>query len=77
VLRLLCRFDDSRLVEIPFVVDIELAEGILQSKDFSLLELRIFPAQRQLAAMEARRGSQKLSATYRWSLITFMAEPSK
>jgi hypothetical protein len=42
--RLLRRLDHGRLVEIALVVDVEFAEGILQPKDFSLLELGIFPS---------------------------------
>jgi hypothetical protein len=38
------RLDSRSFVDISFVVDIELAEGILQAKDLVLLELRILPA---------------------------------
>ena len=44
VLRLLGRLDDGGLVEVALVVDVELAEGILQSEDLALLELGVFPA---------------------------------
>jgi hypothetical protein len=44
VLRLLRRLDDRGLVEIALVVQVELAEGILQPEDLALLELRVFPA---------------------------------
>jgi hypothetical protein len=60
VLRLLRRFDHGCLVEIAFVVDVELAEGILQAKDLALLELRVFPARNALlAATEADRVAWK------------------
>jgi len=41
VLGLLGRLDDSRLIEVALVVDIELTEGILQAKDLALLELGV------------------------------------
>jgi hypothetical protein len=41
--RLLRGLDDGGLVEIALVVDVELAEGILQPEDLALLELRVFP----------------------------------
>jgi len=44
VFGVLGRFDDGRFVEIALVVDVQLAEGVLQAEDFRLLELRIFPA---------------------------------
>ena len=40
---LLRRLDDRRLLYVSLVVDIELAEGILQSEDLRLLELGVFP----------------------------------
>jgi hypothetical protein len=51
VLCLLGGLNDGRLVEIPFVVDVELAEGILQAKDLALLELGV---------LSARNGCQAL-----------------
>jgi hypothetical protein len=44
VLRLLRGLDDGGLVEVALVVDVELAEGVLQAKDFALLELGVFSA---------------------------------
>lgn len=41
---LLGRFDDGSFVEVALVVDIELAEGILEPEDLRLLELGIFSA---------------------------------
>jgi hypothetical protein len=43
VLGLLGGLDYCRLVEVAFVVDIELAKGILQTEDLALLELGVFP----------------------------------
>jgi hypothetical protein len=42
VLRLLRGLDDGALVEVALVVDVELAEGVLQAKDLALLELGVF-----------------------------------
>lgn len=44
VLRLLGGLDDGRLVEVALVVDVELAEGVLQTKDLALLELGVLSA---------------------------------
>jgi len=39
---LLGRFDHSSLVEVVFVVNVELAKGVLESENLSLLELGVF-----------------------------------
>lgn len=44
VFRLLGRLDDRGLVEVTLVVEIKLAEGILQAENLALLELGVFPA---------------------------------
>jgi hypothetical protein len=44
VLRLLRGLDDGALVEVALVVEVELAEGVLQPENLALLELRVFPA---------------------------------
>jgi hypothetical protein len=60
VLRLLRRLDDCALVEVALVVNVELAEGVLQAKDLALLELGVFPARNAwLAAVEADGGAWK------------------
>jgi hypothetical protein len=41
-------FDGSSLVNVPLVVNIELAEGVGEAKDVVLLELRKFPAREML-----------------------------
>jgi hypothetical protein len=41
--------DCSSFVNVSFVVDVELAEGILQAEDLVLLELRVFPALRRVS----------------------------
>lgn len=41
---LLRGLDSSSLVDIAFVVHVQLAESIRQAKDVALLQLRIFPA---------------------------------
>jgi hypothetical protein len=51
VLRLLRRLDHRGLVQVALVVNVELAEGILQAKDLPLLELRVFPARNALLAI--------------------------
>jgi hypothetical protein len=54
VLRLLGGLDDCALVEVALVVNVELAEGILQAKDLALLELGVFPVRNGvLATVEA------------------------
>jgi hypothetical protein len=44
VLCLLGGLDDGRLVEVALIVDVELAEGVLQAKDLALLELGVLSA---------------------------------
>jgi hypothetical protein len=60
MLRVLRRLDHRRLVEIALVVDIELAEGILQAKDLALLELRVFPWRMVLASLREDKGGAYL-----------------
>lgn len=58
MLRLLCGLDDCRFVEVALVVDIELAESILQAEDLALLELGILPVCNiMLATVEAGGGT--------------------
>lgn len=60
VLRLLRRLDHRRLVEVALVVNVELAEGILQAKNLALLELGVFSVRNTwLVAVEARGGAWK------------------
>jgi hypothetical protein len=60
VFRLLGCLDDGALVEVALVVDVELAEGILQSKDLALLDLGVFPVRNAwLAAVETDGGASK------------------
>lgn len=60
MLRLLRRFDHGRLVKVALVVNIELAEGVLQPEDLALLELGVFPAcDVWLATMEPDGGAWK------------------
>jgi hypothetical protein len=74
VLRLLRCLDHRRLVEIALVVNVELAESILQAKDLALLELGVFPVRKALlAVMEAHGVAWKTRATYFCSLMIFMA----
>lgn len=40
--RRLRRFYDGSLIDVALVIDVQLAKGILQTKDVLLLELRIF-----------------------------------
>jgi hypothetical protein len=55
VLRLLRRLDHGALVEIALVVNVQLAEGVLQAKDLALLELGVLSARNaSLAAVEGR-----------------------
>lgn len=55
MLRLLRRLDHGSLVEVALVVNVELAEGILQAEYLALLELGVFSARNALlAAVEAR-----------------------
>jgi hypothetical protein len=74
VLRLLGALDDGALVEVALVVDVELAEGILQAKDLALLELGVFPVRNGLlATVEASGCREKGGApTYFCSLMMFM-----
>lgn len=57
MLRLLGRLDDGRLVNVALVVDVELAEGILQAKDLALLELGILSARNGSSVTVEPRGS--------------------
>jgi hypothetical protein len=55
VLRLLRRLDHGALVEIALIVNVQLAEGILQPKDLALLELGVLSVRNaSLAAVEGR-----------------------
>ena len=74
MLRLLCRLNDGALVDVALVVNVELAEGILQPEDLALLELRVFPARNALlAAVEAGGGAWKYAdATHFCSLMMFI-----
>jgi hypothetical protein len=70
VLRLLRRLDHRSFVEIALVVNVELAEGILQPKDLPLLELRVFPMRKPLLAIvEADGDASKMPRP----LLTFAA----
>jgi hypothetical protein len=42
-LALLDRTDGASFIQVALVVDVQLAEGILQREDIRLLELRVFP----------------------------------
>ena len=67
--------DDSSLVEVALVIDIEFAECLLQAEDLTLLELGILPVCNvMLATVEASGGAGKrvARATYFCSLIMFM-----
>jgi len=68
VLRLLRGLDDGALVEVALVVEVELAEGVLQPEDLALLELRVFPA--PLAWRKAKRRTWR--GTHFCSLMMFM-----
>lgn len=75
MLRLLGGLDDGALLEVALVVDVELAEGVLQPEDLALLELGVLPARNALlAAVEARGGAWKYAdaTTYFCSLMIFM-----
>jgi hypothetical protein len=50
------RLDHRRLVEVALVVNVELAEGILQPKDLTLLELGIFSTRNALLAVMETHG---------------------
>lgn len=75
VLRLLRRLDDGRFVKVALVVDVELAEGILQPEDLALLELRVLPALLPSASQDGliARSSVERRGAYFCSLMTFMA----
>jgi hypothetical protein len=75
VLGLLRRLDDGALVEVALVVNVELAEGILQAKDLALLKLGILSARNAwLANRRSRRARiEDAGATYFCSLMIFMA----
>jgi len=47
----LSSLDDGRFVNVSFVVDIELAKGILETENIGLVKLRIFPGGGQVLAM--------------------------
>lgn len=51
MLCLLGGLDDGRLVEVAFVVNVELPEGILQAKDLALLELGVLSARNACQAL--------------------------
>lgn len=74
VLRLLGGLDHRGLVEIALVVDIELAKGILQAKDLTLLELGVLPVRNALLATVEPGGcvSNRRDTAYFWSLIMFI-----
>jgi hypothetical protein len=67
VLRGLDVLDGRVLVEVALVVDVELAEGILQRKYVALLELRVLSRPWSAVCRRPREGF-----TCRWSLMTFM-----
>lgn len=50
MLRLLRSLDHSALVEVALVVNVELAEGVLEAEDLALLELGVFSARNALSA---------------------------
>lgn len=50
-LRCLGSLDDRRFVNVSFVVDIELAKGILETENIGLVELRVFPGGGEVLAM--------------------------
>jgi hypothetical protein len=74
VLRLLRGLDDGGLVEVALVVDVELAESILQAEDLALLELRVFP-ERNAPSVRGEAGGVR--GAYFWSLMMFMAVGGK
>ena len=77
VLGLLGGLDDGGLVEVALVVDVELAEGVLQAKDLALLELGVLPARngcQSLQKPEAGGSAWEAEAeAHLWSLMMFMA----
>jgi len=50
-LRCLGSLNDRRFVNVSFVVDIELAKGILETENIGLVELRVFPSGGEVLAM--------------------------
>jgi hypothetical protein len=72
VLGLLGGLDDGGLVEVALVVDVELAEGVLQAKDLALLELGVFPARNGGQSLR-KPGDQRGRRAHLWSLMIFMA----
>lgn len=76
VLGLLCCLDDGGLVNVALVVDVELAEGVLQAEDLALIELGIFSAHNgglAVSGMGRRRGAVRARArAYFCSLMMFM-----
>jgi len=53
MLGLLGGLDNGALVEVALIVEVELAEGILQAKDLALLELGVFPGREDYYAAAA------------------------
>jgi hypothetical protein len=72
VLGLLGGLDDGGLVEVALVVNVELAEGVLQAKDLALLELGVFPARNGGQSLR-KPGDQRGRRAHLWSLMIFMA----
>jgi hypothetical protein len=74
MLRLLRGLDDGALVEVALVVNVELAEGVLQAKDLALLELGVFSVRNALLATVEPDGcwARQLAPTYFCSLMMFM-----
>jgi len=50
----LCCLDHGRFVNVTLVLDVQLAEGILQAKYVLLLELRVFPVYLQFSWSQLR-----------------------
>ena len=71
VFGLLGRLDDGCLVEVAFVVYVELTEGILKAEDLSLLELGVLSV-RNWWSVAVESGGSPWKA-YLWSLMIFMA----
>lgn len=55
-LSLLSSLDGGSFVDVALVVDVEFAEGIRQTEDVALLELRIFPSYTPLSLLDTRSG---------------------
>jgi hypothetical protein len=66
VLRLLRGLDDCALVEVALIVNVELAEGILQAENLALLELGVLPRCNALLATMEGDGccERELAPTY-------------